>query len=253
MAMAYATKMQSDQWFSHVTAGVLHGMRLPLSLQRREEIHVTVGAGSRAPRGRRIRGHVGAADVIVVRGLRVVTAVTAWCQLGLMLSNDELVIAADGLVARKDPVTTMANLRRAVAGWQGRRGYQNLLAAMPLVRERTDSARETMLRLLILRAGMPEPIINGPIRSRAGSVVAHADLAYPEFNLVLEYDGDQHRTDKDQYYLDIKRLERITREGWRVIRINRQHMASPTALAAVIREALDDARKINAGLPTPRL
>jgi len=83
--------------------------------------------------------------------------------------------------------------------------------------------------------------------------VAHADLAYPEFNLVLEYDGDQHRTDKDQYYLDVKRLERITREGWRVIRINRQHMASPSALAALIREALDDAVKLSEGLMAPRL
>ncbi len=98
-----------------------------------------------------------------------------------------------------------------------------------------------MLRLLIVRAGMPEPMINAPIRSRDGRIVAHADLAYPEFNLVLEYDGDQHRTDRAQYYLDINRLERITREGWRVMRINLKHMASPTILAAAIREALADA------------
>ena len=98
-----------------------------------------------------------------------------------------------------------------------------------------------MLRLLIVRAGMPEPMINAPVRSRAGRVVAHADLAYPEFNLVLEYDGDQHRTDRSQYYIDIDRLERITREGWRVIRINLKHMANAATLAATIREALVDA------------
>jgi len=151
LVIAYAKKMQSHQWFSHATAGILHGMRLPLAIQRREEIHVTASPGHRAPRGRRIQGHVGTADVIVLRGLPVVSAVIAWCQLSLTLSHDELVIAADGLLARQNPVTTMGTLRRAVAQWRGRRGYQKLLAAMALVRERTDSARETMLRLLILR------------------------------------------------------------------------------------------------------
>ena len=252
LAIAYAKKMQSHQWFSHATAGILHGMRLPLAIQRREEIHVSASSGHRAPRGRRIQGHIGTANVIVLRGLPVVSAVTSWCQLALTLSHEELIIAADGLLARQNPVATMGILRRAVVDWRGKRGYQNLLEAMPLVRERTDSARETMLRLLILRSGMPEPIVNAPIRSRTGHVVAHADLAYPEFNLVLEYDGDQHRTDKDQYYLDVKRLERITREGWRVIRINRQHMASPSSLAALIREALDDAVTFNEELREPR-
>lgn len=134
----------------------------------------------------------------------------------------------------------MAELQTAVDNWHGRRGFRQLRNAMVFVRERTDSARETMLRLLIVRAGMPEPMINVPVRSRAGRIVAHADLAYPEYNLVLEYDGEQHRTDRAQYYLDINRLERITREGWRVIRINLKHMSNPTALAAVIREALAD-------------
>jgi hypothetical protein len=140
----------------------------------------------------------------------------------------------------------MAELRGAVDGMRGARGYRNLLAALPHVRERTDSARETMLRLLIVRAGMPEPMINAPIRSRDGRIVAHADLTYPEFNLVLEYDGDQHRTDRAQYYLDIKRLELITREGWRVMRINLKSMANPTVLAVAIREAL-----VDAGAPQP--
>lgn len=241
MVVAYATKMPVTHHFSHATAAILHGMRLPRAMLEPSELHVTAGQGGWAPHGRRIRGHVGGGDVVTVGGFRVAPVLETFCQLAEILEPDDLVIAADGLVRRQKPVTTMAALQRAVASRKGRRGYRNLLEALPHVRERTDSARETMLRLLIVRAGMPEPIINAPIRSRTGDVVAHADLAYPDFNLVLEYDGDQHRTDRAQYYIDIDRLERITREGWRVMRINLKHMASPTTLAAAIREALVDA------------
>lgn len=241
MAIAYATKMPPTHYFSHSTAAILHDMRLPRFIQELNELHVSASPESWPPQGRRIRGHVGSVDPVKLRGLQLVPAVVALCQLSTILELDDLIIAADGLVERQNPVTSMGDLRLAVAGRQGARGYRNLLAALLHVRERTDSARETMLRLLIVRAGLPEPMINAPIRSRTGQVVAHADLAYPEYNLVLEYDGDQHRTERSQYYLDIDRLERITREGWRVIRINFKHMASPAALAALIRQALADA------------
>jgi very-short-patch-repair endonuclease len=240
LARAYAMKMSCDQCFSHATAAILWDMRLPRDMRERSELHVTTRPPQRAPRGHFIRGHVGTPQTATVDDLCVTTAVATWCQLASMLSVDDLIIAADGLLSRKLPRATMAELQTAVESWRGYRGFHQLQDAMVFVRERTDSARETMLRLLILRAGMAEPMINVPIRSRAGAIVAHADLAYPEFNLVLEYDGDQHRTDRAQYYLDINRLERITREGWRVIRINLKHMANPMALAALIREALAD-------------
>lgn len=241
LAQAYATKMSLGHCFSHSTAAVLSGMRLPLAMRERSELHVTTGPSQRAPRGHFIRGHTGSPDTFMLGNLRVTTPVATLRQLGSMMSLEDLVIVSDGLLSRKAPRATMTELIAAVDGWHGQRGFRQLQAAMVLVRERTDSARETMLRLLIVGAGMPEPMINVPIRSRAGRVVAHADLAYPEHNLVLEYDGDQHRTDRAQYYIDIGRLERITREGWRVIRINLTHMASPSVLASLIREALADA------------
>jgi very-short-patch-repair endonuclease len=241
LAVAYAQKMSLSHCFSHSTAAVLLGMRLPREMQGVAEIHVTGAPTQRAPRGRRVRGHVGNPDVLLLNGLRVTTPVTTWCQLGATHGIDDLVIAADGMLARKSPLATMAELRHAVDCWRGRRGFRNLQEALFLVRERTDSSRETMLRLLIIRAALPEPMINFPVRSRKGSVVAHGDLAYPQFKIVIEYDGDQHRTDPAQYYLDINRLERITREGWQVIRVNRQHMRQPRSVVSRIRNALLDA------------
>jgi very-short-patch-repair endonuclease len=210
-------------------------------MRQKEEVHVISNSNGRPPRGQRVRGHSGSASVIEIDGLRVTTAIMTWCHIAQGLKLDDVIIVADGLVCRKDPVATMAELQQAVERWRGARGYRKLAEALVHVRERTDSARETMLRLLLVRSGLPEPLINAPIRSRTGLVVAHSDLAYPDYRLALEYDGDQHRTNQSQYYIDIDRLERITREGWRVIRINRRHMSEPRALERLVRQALVDA------------
>jgi very-short-patch-repair endonuclease len=241
LAHAFAAKMSPQHAFSHATAAVLHGMRVPHALHLKEEIHVISNTRGRPPRDRRVIGHIGSAPTMSLGGLRVTTPLVTWCHLGQSLTLDALIIAADGLICRKDPVVTMAELQDAVEAWRGSRGYRRLVEALVHVRERTDSARETMLRLLIVRAGLPEPMINAPVRSRLGKVVAHADLAYPHYSLVIEYDGDQHRTEQKQYYIDIDRLERITREGWRVIRINRRHMGEPRSLENLVRQALVDA------------
>jgi very-short-patch-repair endonuclease len=37
--------------------------------------------------------------------------------------------------------------------------------------------------------------------------------------LAVEYDGDQHRTDRPQYVKDMRRIPRIERCGWEVIRV----------------------------------
>ncbi len=81
---------------------------------------------------------------------------------------------------------------------------------------------ETVLRLAIVRAGLPEPVVNYAID--VGERLLHADLAYPQERLAVEYDGDQHRIDARQYERDIDRLWRIEARGWRVIRINKSHL-----------------------------
>lgn len=90
---------------------------------------------------------------------------------------------------------------------------------------------ETILRLAILRAGLPEPRVNYKIANRTGDVVAHGDLVFPAARVVVEYDGDQHRTDARQYYLDVDRLWRIHSLDWNVVRINRTHLAGGAAEA----------------------
>jgi hypothetical protein len=97
--------------------------------------------------------------------------------------------------------------------------------ALALVRPRTDSVKETELRLAILRAGLPEPEINVPICDADG-FIGLGDLVYRALKILIEYDGGQHREDEKQFLHDVDRLDRAMAEGWRVIRVTKKHAAA---------------------------
>ncbi|HEY8282497.1 MAG TPA: DUF559 domain-containing protein [Leifsonia sp.] len=106
-------------------------------------------------------------------------------------------------------------------------------------RPRSDSPMESVLRLAIVRADLPEPEVNGELRDAEGRLVALGDLVFADRRVVVEYDGDHHRHDRSQYATDIDRLWRIEEQGWRVVRINGTHMANGAAEAvARVRSAL---------------
>lgn len=48
---------------------------------------------------------------------------------------------------------------------------------------------------------------------------AYLDLGWAEYMVAVEYDGDQHRTDRRQYVKDIRRLETLERMGWIIVRV----------------------------------
>ena len=192
-----------------------------------------------------MRGVVGHLDrdatvrVTSVSGLRVASPPDTWCSLASVLSLDELVILGDAVVRRKHPLATIAELGRAVAGHAGRRGCQRLRKAFVEVRPGTDSPRETRTRLVLVRAGLPEPRINWPITNRHGAFLALGDLAYPDFRVLIEYDGGTHFGDDARAYHDIDRLDAVMAEGWRVIRLNKTHGAA--AIVSRVQRALVDA------------
>src|SRR5947209_6858031 len=57
LARAYQTIMSPGEFFSHVTAALIHGIWLPLALERQALLDVSVHKPVRAPRDRLVRGH----------------------------------------------------------------------------------------------------------------------------------------------------------------------------------------------------
>jgi hypothetical protein len=145
----------------------------------------------------------------------------------------ELVTAGDWLVRRK--LTTPARLVAYTSHATGRH-VRVARRAAALVRSRVDSPKETVLRLVLVLAGLPEPVCNQGIGTEEW-FLGRGDLVYQAYKVVLEYEGDQHRTDKAQWNIDIGRYEEFTGEGYNVIRITAR-MRHPRSLVLRVDAAL---------------
>ena len=79
--------------------------------------------------------------------------------------------------------------------------------------------------------GFPIPETQIPVRD-GDEPFAFLDMGWRHIRLAVEYDGDQHRTDRPQYVKDIRRHQRVPRCGWEVIRVIAEDRESQV-LAAV--------------------
>lgn len=251
LAAAYQARAPASHFFSHGTAALVWDCPLPRRLER-APLSVSVLAPAAVPRSRAVWGHrLRDLELRVVqrRGLRVVDAATAWCQLGTLLGHGDLVAAADHLLldpyrplpGERRPYVPLGALRDRVARYSAP-GAAALQRALVDVRAGAESRAETHLRLLITRAGLPEPelgawldgafTVNGVGRFRV-------DMAYRRHGVVVEYDGEQHRTDDVQYDTDLRRLESLREAGWTVVVVRRQGLyGDPGTVVARIRSAL---------------
>jgi hypothetical protein len=240
----YAPRLRSGDRFSHTSAARLWGAPVP---RDRGEVHVTAGPGRNRPRVVGAIGHRSSDDASVLRhGLPTSTAVTTFLECARVLALNDLVAIGDHLVLDprvldpRDlrPHVSHAELLAAVRRASGR-AVARARAAAALVRQGVESPRETRLRLLLLRAGLPEPVCGYPLVARDGSHIGWFDLAWPEQRVIAEYDGDQHRTSTEQYDRDITRFDRATEAGWRVVRVRARGLSgSPSHTVERVRRAL---------------
>jgi hypothetical protein len=239
---SYEPLLRSDEFFSHATAAALYGLPLPLALPAEPEaqaepepdpdapptplIEVIAPPGVARARSKGVKGHVSSVAVPtgVQHGLPVVSPAFVWCQMASRLDLRDIVAVGDAIVTgprkrtrRAPALATMVDLEQAVALWGGRRGAVMLGIALPRVRVGAESRPETHLRLVIVDAGMPEPLPNHP--TKVGSEMLHPDLSYPQWRIAIEYLGDRHRTDRRVWQDDVRRKRAFERAGWRVVEV----------------------------------
>lgn len=235
---AYATVAPEGIRFSHGTAAQLHGIPVPGRL-RRAPLDVAVPPESIQPRGKGIRGHRIRDDgLVIVEGMPAVDAESAWLQLSPVLGLDDLIIAGDALVRRKRPLSSMERLTAAVELAAGQRGCRMARAALAGIRPGTDSPMESRIRLILVGAGLPEPVVGHAVIDHDGYFVGTPDLAYVARRIAIEYEGDVHRTDLRTFRSDIDRREAFERIDWRVLRVTGDHVRQPRRLVARVAELL---------------
>ncbi|MDJ0335938.1 hypothetical protein QMG83_11945 [Salinibacterium sp. G-O1] len=234
--LAFIPVAPAEFCFSHGTAATLYGIPLPLRLRRDLRIDVSVPVARPQPRASGVRGHrLNLWEVRVFRGMPLVAPAVAWAQVANVLTLDELVIAGDYLVQRKHPKSSPDDLVAAAS--VPRRGARQARRALLDVRVGTDSPPESELRLVLVRAGLPEPLIGHTV-IHEGYFVGTPDLAYVEQKVAIEYQGSGHWLDRDVFEDDIIRRELFERAGWKVILVTAPRLRQPAQLAAEVAAVL---------------
>jgi hypothetical protein len=93
-------------------------------------------------------------------------------------------------------------------------------------RDGVESVRETLLRLLIVRAGFPEPQVQLPVRAPNGSTLARLDLGWEAHRVGAEYDGADH-LEQGRWSRDLQRHNLLRSVGWTVLQVDKAGLARP--------------------------
>jgi hypothetical protein len=164
----------------------------------------------------------------------IASAGHSWLVAASTLNLLDLVMAGDSLIRKRR--TTLPRLQSAVQGYSAR-GVVVARTAVTLVRERVDSPRESWLRLCLVLAGLPMPECNLIIGDDRGPI-GRVDLVYIAYKLIIEYEGDQHRTDRNQWNRDIDRQEDFARDNWMLIRVTSERARWPRQIVRAVYRAL---------------
>ena len=149
------------------------------------------------------------------RGLRIEHPVDVWCDLVPGLDRTDAVALGDAV---RRWWASEAELDEALALREGRRGVVRLRRIRSEVRWRVDSPMETEVRLLLVDAGLPEPEC-GPALREGGTCFGRVDLVWRAQRVVIEFDGDVHRTTRGQWQWDKTKRRRLRDAGWTVIEL----------------------------------
>ena len=225
---ALLTALPVGAMFSHVTAARLWPLPLPTA-RPEEPLHVAVCRPARPPRRPGVVGHVvmdSAAHIVSRARLPLIDPGLLFCQLATQLSLPDLVAVGDALVLRPvyadpgqlRPWLSQNALNSRIQSYRGR-GKRRALRAAELIRPGTESRPESLVRLVLVAAGLPEPEVQVDITDAGGRWFGRADMAYRRWKVIVEYDGDQHRSTTAQFDKDVRRLDDFAALGWRVVRI----------------------------------
>jgi very-short-patch-repair endonuclease len=174
-------------------------------------------------------------DRQVLGGLPITSPLRTAFDLARRPGLVEAVVGLDALLTKG--LLDGAALRENAELRPGWPGTCQLKRALRLAVPGAESPMETRLRLLLVLAGLPPPVV----QHRVPAANARLDLAYPQVKLAIEYDGDHHR-DRRQFARDVARLNRPRLLGWTVLRFTADDvLRHPDRVVAQVRAALAEA------------
>lgn len=248
-ALRAYTDLDDTSILVSLSAAHVWGQPLPAGRGGDWRIHLARRRGFSFPRRANVAGHLLTFlpdEVVEHDGVRLTSPARTWLDLAALLTADELVAAGDYLVCShgtgfphpRDAICSIEELRAMVGRHPGMRGIRTARAAIDQIRVGADSAPETQMRLALVEAGLPEPVLNHVLMDDGGVPVLWPDAAYPEWGIALQYDG-RHHADEEQHLRDIERQDRTLGQGWLEVRVGKQHLEGERpAVVRKVRRAL---------------
>jgi hypothetical protein len=169
-------------------------------------------------------------EIETVDGIRISSRSRTWLDLARRLPLRDLVCMGDQIIriprmefeGRAQPFDTLNGLRSLVLRHPNLQGIVRARAALDLMRVGADSAPESMLRLAIVDAGLPEPELQLTLRS-GDPLSPSADLGYRARRIAIQYDGGHHLAEA-QIFRDRRRDKAFEAAGWTVLTVRKDDL-----------------------------
>lgn len=231
-ATAVLPALPRDAAFSHVTAAALLGLPLSYAMEQDERLHVSGRLDTRRMRRPGLVAHrcLHARSRDTAEGLPVVGLADTWVDLGELVGRgkpvglDDLIVVGDAVATRLEAI---GPLREAIMRRVRPRGKATLLEALQEIRVGSASPRETLARLMLVRCGLPEPLLNHPVLGEEGYLLGYADFLWKEQRVAGEYQGEEfHDGEEERARDEVRRLGFERRAGLEVEEIWKADMAT---------------------------
>lgn len=167
--------------------------------------------------------------------LWVTTAVQTVLDCCRALKLQEAVVVCDS--ALRSGQVTMSELREGARRLRGHRYAAKARRVLDLADPECGSVLESVLRMLLVEAGLTAFSTQGVIRDARGRHILRVDFCFAEAGLLIEADGTRWHPDP----LRDRRLDnRLVAAGWRVLRFTWSEVVhDPTAVLDLVQAALD--------------
>lgn len=208
-----------------LTAAWLRGVdgRMPEQCQGPPVVECVVPLGHEPVARPGVRGYVAplrSDEVMVIGGVPCTSDLRTAVDLLRVLRPHMGLAVVDALAARG--LVNAAEVQAEVDRWPGHRGVVQARYLASLIDARTESFGESWLRLRIVDAGFPRPVMQIEIADSQGRVRFRLDLGWPDRRIAVEYDGEEfHTTPERRRYDEVRRDVLLAEFGWTVIGVGK--------------------------------
>ncbi len=197
------------------------------------EVEVVTPPGSRSRLAGAHEGSLLPGEVFEVAGLRTTSPLRTALDVARLLPRRPALSSLDALT--NTGCVGLAQIEDAVSRLRGGRGVVQARARIPEIEPRSESVRETWLRLVMVDGGLPRPRAQLRIMGEGATFLGWADLGYARLRLLLEYLGQQAHAGR--LASDAARTKLLGDEGFLIVPFTNVDLRQEQELPGLVRRA----------------